>query len=366
MATCLFEYLLINTNRIRIYKMNKKNDNVITFLQVVSAFSVIALHTNSCFWNFDANAGYWFSANIIESVFYFAVPVFFMISGITLIDYQEKYSTKVFFLKRAKKTLLPYIIWSCIGIFYNLHVGYFSIDTLGIRTVLNGILGGSEIISVYWFFPCLFCVYLAIPLFAAVDKEKKKEIYRYIILIGIVLNTLIPFINNVFQLQIEWSYTISVASGYILWVVIGYVIYKYPMKTFYKVFIGVAGIIGLFMHICGTYILSIRDGSVNQTFKGYNNLPCIMYSCGIFILLCFIGKKFMKYKVSQAIVGTIGKYTFPIYLMHWFILDYVVRHFDVDTTSLLWRLGAPIPIGLVIVGITWIIRKIPILRQIVP
>lgn len=83
--------------------MNKKNDNVITFLQVVSAFSVIALHTNSCFWNFDANAGYWFSANIIESVFYFAVPVFFMISGITLIDYQEKYSTKVFFLKRAKK-----------------------------------------------------------------------------------------------------------------------------------------------------------------------------------------------------------------------------------------------------------------------
>lgn len=94
---------------------------------------------------------------------------------------------------------MPYIIWSCIGVFYNLHVGYFSIDTLGIRTVLNDILGGSGIISVYWF-----------------------------------------------------------------------------------------------------------------------------------------------------------------------ILDYVVRHFDVDTTSLLWRLGAPIPIGLVIVGITWIIRKIPILRQIVP
>lgn len=61
--------------------------------------------------------------------------------------------------------------------FYNLHVGYFSIDTLGIRTVLNDILGGSGIISVYWFFPCLFCVYLAIPLFAAVARGKRK---RYI------------------------------------------------------------------------------------------------------------------------------------------------------------------------------------------
>ena len=36
--------------------MNKKNDNVITFLQVVSAFSVIALNTNYCLLNFADNA----------------------------------------------------------------------------------------------------------------------------------------------------------------------------------------------------------------------------------------------------------------------------------------------------------------------
>ena len=109
----------------------KKRDDVLTFLQVVCAFSVITLHTNSCFWKFSPDAGYWFSANIIECVFYFAVPIFFMISGITLIDYQDKYSTAVFFKKRITKALVPYLVWSCIGLFYRLYTASFTIDSIG-------------------------------------------------------------------------------------------------------------------------------------------------------------------------------------------------------------------------------------------
>ncbi len=36
----------------------------------------------------------WVSANLLETIFYFALPVFFMISGATLLDYRSKYSTK--------------------------------------------------------------------------------------------------------------------------------------------------------------------------------------------------------------------------------------------------------------------------------
>ena len=61
---------------------------------------------------------YWISANIIESIFYFAVPVFFMISGCTLIDYRNKYSTKIYFKKRINKTLIPFIIWSMLALLY--------------------------------------------------------------------------------------------------------------------------------------------------------------------------------------------------------------------------------------------------------
>lgn len=97
--------------------MEKKNYNYITVLSVISAFAVVLLHTNGCFWTFKREP-YWFSANIIESVFYFAVPVFFMISGATLIDYRERYSTGTFLKKRFKKTVIPFFVWSIVGLVY--------------------------------------------------------------------------------------------------------------------------------------------------------------------------------------------------------------------------------------------------------
>lgn len=69
--------------------MNKtRKKNYITFLSIVSAIAVVILHTNGCFWIFSNNR-YWYTANIIECIFYFAVPVFFMITGITLMNYRE-------------------------------------------------------------------------------------------------------------------------------------------------------------------------------------------------------------------------------------------------------------------------------------
>ena len=51
----------------------------ITALSVLSCFGVVCMHTGS-FWNFAKDLN-WIFGNLIESVFYFAVPVFLMISG---------------------------------------------------------------------------------------------------------------------------------------------------------------------------------------------------------------------------------------------------------------------------------------------
>ena len=117
-----------------------------TFIQVVCAFAVIILHINGCFWTFSATERYCVTANIIESVFYFAVPVFFMITGITLIDYQKRYSTKEYFKKRIQKTMFPYIIWGFIGIIYLYLNGRIEVITL--KYVINGLLNGN-IIGIY-------------------------------------------------------------------------------------------------------------------------------------------------------------------------------------------------------------------------
>ena len=67
----------------------------LTLLSVISMIAVVILHANGCFWAFSTDR-YWVTANCIESVFYFAVPIFFMISGATLLDYRDRYDTRVF------------------------------------------------------------------------------------------------------------------------------------------------------------------------------------------------------------------------------------------------------------------------------
>lgn len=83
----------------------------IQILGVIACLAVVAMHVNGCFWQFSYDR-YWITANIIECICYFAVPIFFMISGATLLNYRKRYTTAVFFKKRFGKTLVPFLIWS--------------------------------------------------------------------------------------------------------------------------------------------------------------------------------------------------------------------------------------------------------------
>ena len=82
----------------------------ITALSVLSCFGVVCMHTGS-FLNFAKDLN-WIFGNLIESVFYFAVPVFLMISGATLINYRKRYTTMEYFKKRISKTVIPFLFWN--------------------------------------------------------------------------------------------------------------------------------------------------------------------------------------------------------------------------------------------------------------
>ena len=86
----------------------------IDILVAFSCISVVYLHVNNdVFWQ-RSHGWLWISSNIIECLFYAAVPCFFMISGYTLMDYRERYNTKVFLKRRLFRAFLPFIFWSFV------------------------------------------------------------------------------------------------------------------------------------------------------------------------------------------------------------------------------------------------------------
>ena len=69
--------------------------------------------------------------------------------------------------------------------------------------------------------------------------------------------------------------------------------------------------------LVGTQILSLKNGTVDTTFKEYRNVPCILYSTGIFL--------FFKNIKNEKALGCLAKLTAPfssltfgIYLVHFY------------------------------------------------
>ena len=342
--------------------MNRKA-SYITLMQVVSAFAVVTLHTNGCFWTYST-ARYWRTANVIECVFYFAVPIFFMITGATLIDFFDRYSLKTYFTKRIVKTVIPYVAWSLIAIVYRISKNSIAIESISFSYVMDRILNGDAL-SVYWFFPPLFAVYLCIPLFAAVEKEKRNTVFTYLLIAGFIVNSLIPFAKSVMGWSFAFPYQISVISGYLFFVVGGALLSKIQLKRASRFVIYALGVFGLLMHIIGTYSLSIANGQIIKTYKGYYNVPCILYSLALFIFFKQIGPTIMQGKLGK-VIQTVGEYTFPIYLMQWYVMEGLRDAFHLNTFSIVYRLGMPFLIIPIVMAITWLLRKIPIVKRIVP
>ena len=118
--------------------------------------------------------------------------------------------------------------------------------------------------------------------------------------------------------------------------------------------------------MCGTYYVSMEAGKVLRTYKGYNNVPCILYSVGVFLFV-----KENAYRLDTVLfrkkINKFKDYTFAIYLLHWFVMHSLIRAFHIDTHSIVYRLGGIFMVSFICVCITWFIRKIPWLgRRILP
>lgn len=345
------------------YKSEKQE--YITLLNVLSAFAVVVLHTNNCFWTFSTER-YWMTANIIESVMYFAVPVFFMITGATLIDYRERYSTKEYFKKRFWKAVFPFLVWSTLSpVISTLRLGG-SLSDLTFVGIINGTLNTT--FSVYWFFVPLFCIYAAIPLFAAVPAEKRKTIFSYLAVICFLVNCLFPFLFQLLPLGITWgsAWDISVGRDYLLYVLAGYLLHHHEIKKTARYAIYVLALAGLMLHMCGTYFTSMEAGYIVQQYKGYCNVPATLYSVGIFLLIRQIGPALMKWKPLNRLVSSLHSYTFGIYLLHWHLILLIANGLHLNGYSIVYRLGFPFVLIGLCVGIVFLLRKIPGVRRIVP
>lgn len=335
--------------------------NYISILNVLACIGVVILHTFETGYTSDANFVF---EVLIRTIAYCAVPVFFMITGATLIDYRERYDTKTFFKKRLLKVIIPLIIWSIIYFIINFFKGKFSINDLSFKFVFEYFFL-VKTNPIFWFFVVIIGIYLAIPVISLIPQETRRKAFLYIIIITFVFNQFLP--DLLYHLNLNYNYDLKFPltySGWISFIFIGYYIDKYEIVKKHRVIIYVLGIIGFLTMVVPTIFISYHKNESCSWFDEYYDAPCVLYSASVFL--------FFKSKINNNQIVTkimpffnfVAPTTLGIYVLHIAIRDFLRYFYTYSYFGM--NLVLTLSILTICFIVVKIVQKIPGLRHIFP
>lgn len=293
-------------------------------LNVLSCFAVVVLHSTLHVFG-PLRDSYWKTALVLQGIFIFAVPVFFMLSGSHLLNYRSKYSTATFFRKRLIKVGGGLLIASAICyVIYSVFPGsFYAADSFAKDFSLRGFLSRfatNTINDTYWFLYSIIYLYLITPLIAI--GAEKKRLLEGILVTGFLVAFAIPTLtylhvlnSTVAQTLFNWPFFASTSTFYYI---AGYYLSRWPIegksKVVFSVFIGLLSL--LIMGWLG-FTINVNAKNYDSFMISVDSAFCAIYSISIFVAFQALEKKLSSLpgKFLQ-LLSSMATATFFIYLFH--------------------------------------------------
>ena len=130
------------------------------YLRLFAMLGVILMHDASDLLRSELTPG-WFGADLLTSLAFTAVPLFFMMSGALLLSRDETTDLDRLWKKRLPKLLVPLLFWSVISVLWLWHTGAKTLEEIpdAIASALK------DPVSVHlWYLYTLAGFYLLSPL----------------------------------------------------------------------------------------------------------------------------------------------------------------------------------------------------------
>lgn len=341
--------------------MQKKRIQYFDVINVISCFSVVALHCNGYVHQLDHTDSLWWLHVLIEVLFYNAVPLFFMLSGATLVGYHKKYDTKTFFKKRIRKTVIPFIFMSaCFSLLF-IYTKYGEDSWINIgKTVIIGIVTGYVPFTTYWFFIPLFLLYAFMPFISVMMEQlTHKQQGMLMLLLFILQSCVVPIfcLSNRGHMAYEFMQGLPICN-FVIYILLGYFISHNPVEKNNRFMIACAILTAFLMF--GRYTLVYNLTTHDDIAFNYTAAYAVVPSATIFML----AKKFCHGKLGGGIVTeSLSRRSFGVFLIQQFVIIVMFRY--IDNKSLAALLMIPI-VYLLCVLIVYVVQKIKFTRWIMP
>ena len=302
----------------------------VNLLNVIACIAVIALHVTLNVFSPEHSRA-WLTSLIIHALCIFATPIFFMISGMNLLNYRKRYSTKEFFLKRLKRvgtaligaSLLCYLLF---GLFPH---GFYNCESyltaFGPLDFLKRFFSNS-INDIYWFLYSIIYLYLLTPLLSlAVDNRRTMTYLLALTGFSCFINPLLQqlgvsntYLNPLFGWS-AFSYTplfYYLAGGYIgNHVPMPVAPNKKRIVLFAALFIlSFGGMVLIGLAANGAFGSQMNDKFVDFPTSTASPL-CAVETLSLFLLARQLDQ-FLQGKAIGALLTRLSRLSFNVYLIH--------------------------------------------------
>ncbi|QQE75276.1 acyltransferase family protein [Brevibacillus composti] len=352
-------------------KSEKKRVIYADILRVLATLAVINIHVTSSYSlaSFTTtNLTDWWVENLFNSLSRWSVPIFFMVSGMLLLQTKKEETVGQFFRKRTQKVLVPFFIW---GLIYGLVKTRYTGVPFDLTVFLKELVTGKIYLH-FWFLYTIIALYIFTPIVKFFIAHAKKQLIMYALGIWFVSTCCIPLLERSLHVNFYISSKISFTEGYLGLFVLGYVLSRAEIGRKLRLVLYAAGISSLAAIPLLTYVLTAKNGGkLDGFFYNYLGLAVVLASTAIFIGSKSVNweKRLENSKRLLPFLRTVSDVSFGIYLVHLIFLAELGRGFEIFQLQTPALLRVPLT-NLAVFALSLItvlvLQRVPLLKKMVP
>ena len=291
----------------------------------------------------------WHGVNLLVSLSFTAVPLFFMMSGSLLLSSPRTADLKHLWGRRIPRLVLPLVFWSGVTLLLLWHWGDLTPDQ-ALERFLE--VPQTPVYTHLWYLYTLIALYAISPLLYAMVRGLDRAGARYLVgliaaVLGLgMLRTLAPGALQGW-LRLDLADALRFLEGHLFSFLLGYYLLRREREIANWKLLTLAGLF-LAVITVGTWLKTRQAGAYSAAFQLQNE----GWEIGLAALIFLLAKQNLRRPPRLGLTRELVRLSMPIYLVHLLV------------TRWLWRLGlAPtrlrlLPLDfLLILGISYLISK---------
>lgn len=328
-------------------------------INVLAIIFVVALHVRFNY-RVDYDSPGWVLENILSGTAVAAVPLFFMASGITLLNFTNRESVGTFYKKRFTKILIPLLVWGQVYLFARSWFTHTPLPTG--EEILAVLLAPNKVGVTLWYLEALIGVYLVLPIFSYALRgagEKKLQLAWLMAALGLLMPIVTASLQKINpQFMPEFSAPIV---GYVGFCFLGYALANTELSLPWRLVIYVLGVVGSLTHILYGPYLTLNHHGLESLAMSYLSIPTIFWASAVFVFFKSLPLNRLP-QAAQTGLRKLSALTFGVYLIHLLIIQGLAAY---GWPLVDYRLEAPYALmvwasSLILV---WLLRWIPPVRK---